>query len=229
MLRDFMDDNSTLDKLMLENGFFKVQMPETNVHRQLIWKNEDQYLSTLSKKERYHVRSEILRYSNQFTTSIITHPSKEQCAHWFNLYKDVKQGSYKLNTFDLPESLFEEIATSPNWEALSLQLPVNGEMKEVAVVFNYKSGTTYNAMFIGIDRHVQSEFSIYRQALYQILKRANALNCIVVNYGFTASLEKRRLGAEAHATVAYMQSEDHFNASVIESMQVIKNQSIGVN
>ena len=76
---------------------------------------------------------------------------------------------------------------------------------------------------------VKSEFSIYRQALYQILKRANALNCIVVNYGFTASLEKRRLGAEAHTTVAYMQSEDHFNASVIESMQVIKNQSIGVN
>jgi 7-keto-8-aminopelargonate synthetase-like enzyme len=229
MLRDFMDDNGPLDKLMLENGFFKVQMPETNVHRQLIWKNEDQYLSTLSKKERYHVRSEILRYSSQFTTSIITHPSKEQCAHWFNLYKDVKQGSYKLNTFDLPERLFEEIATSQNWEALSLQLSVNGEMKEVAVVFNYKSGTTYNAMFIGIDRHIQSGFSIYRQALYQILKRANALNCIVVNYGFTASLEKRRLGAEAHTTVAYMQSEDHFNASVIESMQVIKNQSIGVN
>ncbi len=229
MLRDFMDDNSSLDKLMLENGFFKVQMPETNVHRHLIWKNEDQYLSTLSKKERYHVRSEILKNSHQFTTSIITHPSKEQCSHWFELYKEVKQGSYKLNTFDLPERLFQEIATSHNWEALSLQLPVNGEMKEVAVVFNYKSGTTYNAMFIGIDRQIKTPFSIYRQALYQILKRANALNCIAVNYGFTASLEKRRLGADSHPTVAYMQSEDHFNASVIESMQVIKNQAIGVS
>ena len=229
MLRDFHDDNVQLDKLMLENGFFKVQMPDTNTHKQLTWKNEDQYLSTLSKKERYHVRSEIFRYSDQFTTSIITRPSKEQCAHWFELYKEVKQGSYKLNTFDLPERLFEEIATSQNWEALSLQLPVNGEMKEVAVVFNYKSGTTYNAMFIGIDRQVKVPFSIYRQALYQILKRANALNCISVNYGFTASLEKRRLGAESHPTVAYMQSEDHFNASVIESIQVIKNQVIGVN
>lgn len=229
MLRDFMDDNGPLDKLMLENGFFKVQMPETNVHRHLIWKNEDQYLSTLSKKERYHVRSEILKHSHQFTTSIITHPSKEQCSHWFELYKEVKQGSYKLNTFDLPERLFQEIATSQNWEALSLQLPVNGEMKEVAVVFNYKSGTTYNAMFIGIDRQIKTPFSIYRQALYQILKRANALNCIAVNYGFTASLEKRRLGADSHPTVAYMQSEDHFNASVIESIQVIKNQAIGVN
>jgi hypothetical protein len=70
---------------------------------------------------------------------------------------------------------------------------------------------------------------VYRQALYNILNRAKDLNCIQVQLGFTASLEKRRLGAVSHPTIAYMQSEDHFNASVIESMQVVKNQVIHSN
>ncbi|MBL7837349.1 MAG: GNAT family N-acetyltransferase, partial [Bacteroidetes bacterium] len=227
MLRDFHDGQPAMDKLMLENGFFKVQMPDTNIHSQMIWKTEDQYLSILSKKERYHVRSEILRHADHFEVDIIKAPTDAQVANWIHLYKDVKEGSYKLNTFDLPERLFKEIATYPNWEAQSIKLKrEDGTLEEVAVVFNYKSGTTYNAMFIGINKHIETPFSIYRQALYQILKRANELNCITVNFGFTASLEKRRLGAAAFKTVAYMQSEDHFNASVIESMQVIKNQFI---
>lgn len=229
MLRDFNDDNPLLDKLMLENGFFKVQMPETNIQQNMIWKSPEQYLSTLSKKERYHVRSEILRHESNFEVEIVSNPEADRVKNWLDLYKEVKTGSYKLNTFDLPERLFANIANSDNWEVLSLSLKLeNGGKEEVAVVFNYKSGTTYNAMFIGINKHIETPYSIYRQSLYQILKRANQLNCISVNFGFTASLEKRRLGASAYKTVAYMQSEDHFNASVIESMQVVKNQGIAI-
>jgi hypothetical protein len=229
MLRDYNDNNPVMDKLMLENGFFKVQMPENNVQSNLIWKNEDQYLGTLSKKSRYHVRSEILRGVKEFEVEIINNPTDDQIENWIELYKKVKKGSYKLNTFDLPEILFNKISKYKNWEIISLKHLVDGEMKEVGVVFNYHSGSTFNAMFIGIDKTVKTRYSIYRQALYQILKRANELNCIKVNYGFTASLEKRRLGAESFKTVAYMQSEDHFNASVIEAMQVVKNQLINSN
>lgn len=225
MLRDFQDGNNQMDKLMLENGFFKVQMPETNVHNHLNWKGEDQYLSTLSKKERYHLRSEILRHENRFEVEIIGHPDENRIANWKDLYNEVKEGSYKLNTYNLPDNLFHKIAFAKNWEVLSIKLKTNSDAEEVAVVFNYISGNVYNAMFIGIRKSYDAPFSIYRQALYQILKRANELGCRSVNYGFTASLEKRRLGAESHKTVAYMQSEDHFNASVIESMQVIKNQN----
>lgn len=227
MMRDFHEGNAVLDKLMLENGFFKVQMPDTSIQHNMVWKNEDQYLSTLSKKERYHVRSEIFRHSDKFVTEIVENPSNEDIQNWINLYNEVKHGSYKLNTFDLPEGLFKNIANYKNWEVLSLKLKTGEGLNEVAVVFNYKSGSTYNAMFIGINKHITTDFSIYRQALYQILKRANQLNCINVNLGFTASLEKRRLGAVSYKTIAYMQSEDHFNASVIDAMQVIKNQAVG--
>ena len=226
MLRDFHDGNAFMDKMMLENGFFKVAMPESNTYSNLTWKNEDQYLSTLSKKERYHVRSQILRFSNQFVCEVVNNPSEAQINNWISLYKEVKTGSFKLNTFDLPNTLFENISKYKNWEVLSLKLKTENGLEEVAVVFNYKSASTYNAMFIGINKQIQTEFSVYRQALYNILNRAKDLNCLQVHLGFTASLEKRRLGAESHSTIAYMQSEDHFNASVIESMQVVKNQIV---
>jgi 7-keto-8-aminopelargonate synthetase-like enzyme len=224
MLRDFHDGNAFMDKMMLENGFFKVAMPNSNTYNNMTWKNEDQYLSTLSKKERYHVRSQIFRFADQFVCDVVAEPSENQINNWISLYKEVKTGSFKLNTFDLPGALFKKISTYKNWEVLSLKLKTENGLEEVAVVFNYKSGNTYNAMFIGINKHINAEFSVYRQALYNILNRAKDLNCIQVQLGFTASLEKRRLGAESQPTIAYMQSEDHFNASVIESMQVVKNQ-----
>lgn len=229
MLRDFQDGNVFMDKLMLENGFFKIQMPDTNVQNNMNWKNVDQYLSTLSKKERYHVRSEILKVADNFVCDLVSNPSNEQIENWKSLYQDVKAGSYKLNTFDLPDVLFNKIANYKNWEILSIKLKTDNGLEEVAVIFNYLSGHTFNAMFIGINKHIKTEFSIYRQALYQILKRANEVDSTKVNFGFTASLEKRRLGAESFKTIAYMQSDDHFNASVIEAMQVVKNQIVNSN
>lgn len=225
MLRDFRDGNPFMDKMMLENGFIKVNMPDTNIQRNMNWKSDDQFLGTLSKKERYHVRSEIIRHAHHFETEVITSPTPEQIRNWISLYKEVKGGSYKLNTFDLPHKLFEKIAEYRNWEILSVRLKQDsGELKEVAVIFNYLSGNTFNAMFIGIDRTIVTSFSIYRHCLYRILRRAADLNCIRVNFGFTASLEKRRLGADSLKTVAYLQAEDHYNAAVIESMQVSKSQ-----
>ena len=226
MLRDFDDGNSDLDKVMLGNGYFKTQMPERNVHEDLSWTNETEFIASLTHKARKHFRSQILKYTSLFECEIIKNPSKEQTGHWFKLYNQIKGSSFKLNTFDLPIKLFEEISYSKNWEVLSVKLKQGNSLKEVAVVFNYKSGNVYNAMFIGVDKTEQYEFNVYRQALYQTILRANQLNCKSINLGFTASLEKRRLGAEAFKNVAYMQTNDHFNAAVIESMQISSNQSI---
>lgn len=222
MMRDFDDNNEELDALMLGNGYFKAQMPDRHVVSNCKWKDEEEFLSYFSKKGRKNIRTEILRYAHLFETEVIINPEKADIDHWKSLYKVVKKGSFKLNTFDLPEKLFDTIAAFPNWDVLSVKL--NGQ--EVAVVFSYISGHTYNALFLGIDKSFDEEFSIYRQVLYSVLKRANALSCQLLNLGFSASTEKKKVGAQIVKTIAYVQSEDHFNASVIESIQVSKNQVI---
>ncbi len=223
MMRDFEDSSEDLDKLMLGNGYFKTQMPDRNIVLNSAWKTRDEFIDSLSKNARKHFRTQILRYSDLFETEIISNPDEKQIKHWISMYHQVKNGNYKLNTFELPDKLFYGIANYRSWDILSVKL--KGE--EVAVVFSYRSGDTYSAMFVGIDKaHNNEKFSIYRQVLYQVVKRANESGCVVVNLGFSAAIEKKKVGAHVLKTVAYMQSEDHFNASVIESMQVVKNQTI---
>ncbi len=227
MLRDFDDGNSELDKLMLGNGYFKTQMPERNVHTNLDWDNEEDFVKQLSFNSRKQFKKKINKFSSLIECDIVANPTKEQTNHWFKLYNQIKNSSFKLNTFDLPEKLFDNISNFKNWEVLSVRLKDdNNSSKEVAVIFNYKSGDVYNAMFIGIDRTNTYEFSVYRQALYQVVLRANKLKMKTINFGFTSSIEKRKLGAESFKTVAYMQTNDHFNAAVIESMQISQNQII---
>lgn len=223
MLRDFEDNNHEMDKFMLENGFFKTEMPIRNVIESMDWKDDYEFSMTLQKKYRKHFRAEVLKHSDKMICDVVDNPSFEQINNWKNLYKQIKNNSLKLNTFDLPNKLFQQIHQFRNWEILSLKLSEN--QKEVAVVFNYISGNVYNAMFIGIDKSIDVDFSIYRMALYHVIKRAKHIGSKSINLGFTASLEKRRFGAIAYPTVAYMQTEDDYNASVIESIQIISKQN----
>ncbi|MEO9257530.1 MAG: aminotransferase class I/II-fold pyridoxal phosphate-dependent enzyme, partial [Crocinitomicaceae bacterium] len=225
MLRDFDDGNMELDKLMLGNGYFKTQMPERNTHTKLDWTNEEEYIARLSFNSRKQIKKRVLKYASLIDCKIVSNPTIDQTDNWFKLYNQIKNGSFKLNTFDLPQKLFRNISNFKNWEVLSLSLKDDPESKEIAVIFNYISDNVYNAMFIGIDREREYEFSIYRQALYQVVLRANHLKCKSINFGFTSSIEKRKLGAESFKTVAYMQTNDHFNAAVIDSMQISQNQS----
>jgi 7-keto-8-aminopelargonate synthetase-like enzyme len=223
MLRDFDDNNQEMDKFMLENGFFKTEMPVRNVIESLDWNDDYEFSMTLPKKYREHFRAEVLKYSDKIICEVVKNPSEKQINHWRKLYRQIKNNSLKLNTFDLPDKLFTEIHQSKNWEILSIKLAENNQ--EVAVVFNYISGNVYNAMFIGIDKTIEKEFSIYRQALHQVIKRAKVIDCKSINLGFTASLEKKRFGSTTYPTVAYMQSEDNYNASVIESIQITSKQN----
>lgn len=222
MMRDFEDGHEVLDELMLGNGYFKSQMPDRNVVTDCSWSDEAGFIATLSKNARRHFRTQILRYSHLFEAEAVTAPTESQIKHWLHLYQDIKKGNFKLNTFSIPDKLFSTIASAKNWDVLSVKLAG----QEVAIVFSYVSGKTYNALFLGVDKTFDEEFSIYRQVLYQVVKRANALSCKSVNLGFSASIEKKKVGARSIKTIAYVQSEDHFNASVIDSIQVSKNQSI---
>src|SRR5690606_32931453 len=105
---------------------------------------------------------------------------------------------------------------APGWEILSLRL--KNEAHPVAVIFNYKSGNTYSAMFIGINYKVQTAHNGYRQALYQTILRAKKLGMQSLRLGFTADFEKTRLGATAIAAHAYVQIKDGYNMSVIANI-----------
>ncbi|MNY66684.1 hypothetical protein D3C86_2041520 [compost metagenome] len=63
------------------------------------------------------------------------------------------------------------------------------------------------------------ELNLYRQLLFQIIKRANTLGCSKIDLGFSATFEKRKLGAEITPKIAYIQAKDNYSLEALNSLQ----------
>ena len=95
-----------------------------------------------------------------------------------------------------------------------------GNNSTVAVVFCHCSSENYNPMIIGLDYTYNADFKVYRQALYQVVLRAKKLGKKRVNLGFSAGIEKKKLGALSSSIYAFMQTRDSYHAAILASMQV---------
>lgn len=222
VLRDFVSNDSELDTFLVDNGFFKFQMPEVNVVKNLEWNNKEEYYQGLSKRSRQHFREDIRKHENKFLVNIETDYSEENINYWYSLYLNVKNNNLDLNTFALPIKAFKLMVLSKNWEVLSLtvkkEFDFNGIEKPIAVVFCYKTADTYLPMIIGLNYSYNAVYKTYKQALYQMVMRGKKLGCLKVNLGFSASIEKRKVGAAALVTFAYMQAKDSYNFQVLANM-----------
>lgn len=220
VFRDFSGVQQELDNLMVDNGFFRIAMPDNHVVDHLhLWSTSEALYAQLSKRSQQHFREDVRKHERRFEVRAITEPvSEEVMRQYYEMYLQVKGHSLDLNTFTLPEKLFHQLLQNKSWEALELRMKSeDGEAttKPVAVVFCYKSGTAYVPMVIGIDYAFNKAFKVYRQALYQLLLRGRQLGMKRVLLGFSATVEKKKWGARAISTYAYMQSKDHFNAAVL--------------
>jgi len=224
MLRDFEDSDIALKEFLTGQGFIKVAMPESCVVNGLDWNSPEEYLNTLSYKSRRHLRTEILKYEKFYDIEIKNNVSDKELEHFIKLFNNVKSKNFDINTFNYPKRFFQNISDSNNWEFIVLKLNTAAEDKvsePVAVVFSYRNESNhYNPVFMGINYDFQEKYNIYRQALYQIMRRANEVKSTKVFFGLSATIEKRKLGADAISKVAYIQAKDNFNMEFIETMAV---------
>jgi len=220
MYRDFINTDNELDNFLMENGFIKTDLAVSHTLENFEWKKPEEWLNSLTAKSRRHVRGTILKKEQFYSTEIVKNATQAQIEHWYSLYLQVKKNSLALNTYTMPFKLFQNLATSPNWEIMELHLTTDEHKnnKAVSVIFNYKSGDTYSAMFIGVDYSRQKDFMPYRQALYQSVLRAKELGVERLHMGYTADMEKKRLGAVSKQTYGYVQIKDHYNLSVISNI-----------
>ncbi len=225
-LRDFDSHDNELRDFLITEGFFKFDMPDVHTLTDMKWETTTEYLARFSSKSRWHFRKMILEKEMNFTTQILVTEQEKKSGnaqHWFELYKNVKDKSFYINTFTIPLKFFQHIMTHPNWEVIELRIKSDGSPDStelpVAVNFCYRSGNNYSLYAVGLNYDFVVEQGAYRQGLYQTLLRAHQLGCDNMFLGMDAAIEKKRFGVTVVPVAAYVQASDNFNMELIGTIQ----------
>ncbi|MCM4157611.1 aminotransferase class I/II-fold pyridoxal phosphate-dependent enzyme [Gramella sp. AN32] len=219
VLRDFRKA-TPLAELFQKEGYIPIAMPDSCVIDDLNWSNEEEFLETLSSRSRKHFRKEVKPFEEKFNTSIINSPASEKIEKYYELYKNVKSQNFGLNTFTYPREVFQNMASHPCWEFIELQLKPKNQIVGVMFCYKNKEGI-YVPNLIGMDYTYAREFQVYRQLLYQTIKRARDLNFERIDLGFSASFEKRKFGAKIRTKQAFIQAGDNF---LLEQLEMMRNE-----
>ncbi|CAM3577307.1 GNAT family N-acetyltransferase [Flavobacterium psychrophilum] len=219
VLRDFEEDN-IWNKTIQDQGYFKINMPESCVVQNQTWNTNEEFAEGLSPRSRKHFNKEILPYEKSYDVEIKEKLSESEITRAYQLYNNVKDNNYAINTFRYSKEIFENMNESPNWEFILIALKSDTVNPFTGVMFCYKNDkTVYVPELIGMDYSWAKEFQLYRQLLFQTIKRANALNIPKIDFGVSASFEKRKLGATPIPKVAYIQTRDNYAMEVMSTLQ----------
>lgn len=219
VLRDF-EENFKFDKTIQEQGFFKINMPESCVIENNSWNTYEEYAKKLSPRSQKHFSKEVLPFERFYDVVIKDKLDKIEIERAYELYVNVKNNNYAINTFTYPIEVFEKMNQSPNWEFILLALKNNSETPFIGVMFCFKNNNhTYVPELVGMDYLWAKEYQLYRQLLFQTIKRANKLKFPKIDFGVSASFEKRKLGAKVIPKVAYIQARDNFNMELMNTLQ----------
>lgn len=224
MLRDFHGVDEELDSFLVDNGFFRISMPETNIANIEHLVDKNSFRAGLSAKNRESFSQFIARHEDKYDVRVQQVASAEEMAHFYQLYLNVKNRNLGLNTFEIPEKLFQEMCRAGNnWEIITLTVKPAFDYegtgdKPVSVAFCYKTPEAYNWLLVGIDYTYNKQYNTYRQTLYNVMMRAIQLKSKKVLLGFSASIEKKKVGATQIPVYAYMQTKDNYNFDVIAAI-----------
>lgn len=223
VIRDIDAADDELGAALRDRGFVGLNMPDSHVIEPLS-SGDAEWLAGLSARARAHQRREVLAREDRFEVEILRRgsrtPSQAELDHLHQLYRNVRERSLEINSFELPRSLLREMLEHGCWELMLLRLADHGAAgRPVAFGAHFVGARHYAPLLIGLDYDYVYSHGSYRQALRQALVRARAHGCDSVMLGMGAPLEKRRFGATPRPRVAFVQSTDHYGQEVIADLQ----------
>ncbi|WP_417445280.1 aminotransferase class I/II-fold pyridoxal phosphate-dependent enzyme [Joostella sp.] len=223
VLRDF-EENELLNEFFHNHGYIKVAMPDACTIKDLHWKNEESFVKKLSRRSRRHYKKEVQAFLHHFTVKIKSQIKEEQETTYYKLLEQVRKNNLGLNTFPFPFRLMHEMSDHAAWEFIEINLKApyvkEKKVKTVGVMFCFKNGQhTYVPAFVGMDYTYAHDYGVYRQLLFQTIKRAGECGFKNVDFGMTAPFEKKKFGAAITPKVAYIQAKDNYTMELMGFME----------
>lgn len=215
-MRDFDTDDIELIRFFMDQGFVKIDLPEMFVLEEFHWENPEEFFQRFRSKRKYNLKQEVQKLENYYTINIVNAFNERDLDTYYQLYCNVAEKNFLINDFEIPKKALKNIILSPHWEVLELRMKQDNRI--VAICCSYKQASTYNFMLVGMDYSYLKEYNVYKQAIWQVITRANNIHSGKINLGLTASESKRKFGAKPVGQVAFIQTQDHFNVSVINAI-----------
>ncbi len=221
MFRDLEAGDKELDEFMIENGFVKIDLPESCIVENLDWKTEDDFVESLTKESKKNFKRYIKKFEHLCDVEFRDELNPEELQHALKLHKAVNEKNMAINSFLFPDRVFEEMIYDPNWEFVVVKVKpayqADSTDKPIVVCFCHKNThRVYSFMLTAIDYDYVYEYSGYRTALWAMVKRAKELGCKQANFGISATVEKKRVGARPHNRVGYFQAKDNYAMEMME-------------
>jgi 7-keto-8-aminopelargonate synthetase-like enzyme len=230
VLRDLPDGDAELHELLLGEGFVRVPVFDTWT-RPIDFGTDDDFLAGLSKKARYHQRTNVLAWEGRYRVATYAGGSAEAAAfspaqrdQLYRLYRNVHARNLELNVFPLPRRVLDAVLSRPGWELVTLALP-DGPAEPVAFALQHVGAEHVQPLFVGLDyRYVASHHS-YQQTLWQSIRAAQRHGARRVLFGMSADLQKSRFGATRERRWVYLQSTDGYHLDVLN--QITESLAVG--
>ncbi|WP_281225431.1 aminotransferase class I/II-fold pyridoxal phosphate-dependent enzyme [Flavobacterium aquiphilum] len=220
IFRDFNKDN-ILNSILEDEGYAKIKMPNTNIIKNPKWETTTDLMALIkSSKKRNNIKQYAIRHLDKFDVRTKNKITDEEASQYFDLFSNVKNVNYSYNFFSYPKKLPHVLCKYPEWEFIEIRLKENDLL--IAVVFGYIGYDHYSPLIVGLDYNYIDTHHVYKQAMFQMVKRGNDLNKKITYLGLTADFEKQKYLAETIPLYAFLKVDETYNLELIESYSNIR-------
>ncbi|MBI1838016.1 MAG: aminotransferase class I/II-fold pyridoxal phosphate-dependent enzyme [Flavobacteriia bacterium] len=215
IFRDFEEGNK-FDSLFEKEGFLRVKMPNSNRVENPKWESNEDFLRLInSSNNRRNIKRYVLKNEDLFEVNIKNELTESEAEKYFELFENVKDSNFAFNFFKYPSKITTVLSNCSNYEFIDIKLKDSQET--ICSVWCFKGKNHYSPFIMGINYDYLSSHHLYKQAMFQIIKRSNELNRKIVYLGFSADYEKQKYGSKIIPTLAYIKVDDTYNMELIES------------
>ncbi len=219
VVRDVPVEHEALRTLLEDHGLLAMPAPDSLVLDD-VRESEAELVASLSRKHRRHHYGCVRPFDECYVAEVHDSDGPAMDAglanHLHALYRNVKTRNLGLNTFELPETLLQELAGSPDWEIVTLR-PSDADEDALPVGFfaSFTGQPAYVPLVAGLDYTHVRERGLYRQLLRHVVQRARDRGQRRVLFGLEASLEKRRMGARPEQSLLFVEADDLYTFDAV--------------
>lgn len=216
ILRDFHLDFKFHEHFENE-GFIKVNMPNTNIVSHPKWNTKEELLALLdSKNSISNIKRYVFRYEDQFNVTVKKTLTDEEAEKHYQLFLNVKKANYAFNFFAYPSKIAKILSQYEEWEFLEFRLKGSDEL--IACIWFFIGEDHACPLIVGLNYDYIKSHHLYKQIMYHMVKRGNDLGKSKSYLGLTSDYEKQKYGAKLVSVFGYMKVDNMYNLDLLSSL-----------